>query len=112
METAKIGRAAFMLGVIIAVLLGFVTFNLSTLLLVILGLIVGFLNISAKETSSYLIAVIALLVIGFSGLQVFAIVSDGLSTWVQSVLASFVIFVAASGLVVALKAAWELGQEK
>ncbi len=112
MESAKIGRVSFILGVIIAVLLGFVTFSWSTLLLVILGLIVGFLNISAKETNSYLIAVIAMLVIGFSGLQVFAIVSNGLSTWVQTVLTSFVVFVAASGLVVAFKAVWEIGQEK
>lgn len=111
MDTEKMGRWAFILGIIIAVLLGFMSFSYSTLVLVILGLIVGFLNITSKETHNYLIAVIALLVIGLSGLQVFSVLNSGLSNWVQTVLTSFIIFVAASGLVVAVKAVLEISRD-
>lgn len=107
----KIGRWAFILGIIIAVLLGFVTFAYSTLVLVILGLIVGFMNITDKETHDYLVAVIALLVIGFSGLQVFNVLGGGLVDWLETVLTSFIVFVAASGLIVALKAVLQMQRE-
>jgi len=111
MDSKKLGRWAFILGIIIAVLLGFVNFSFSTLILVILGLIVGFMNITSKETHNYLVAVIALLVIGFSGLEVFNVLGGGLVTWMETVLTSFITFVAASGLIVALKAVLEFEQE-
>lgn len=111
MESERMGRLAFLLGIVISVVLGFVEFSFSSLVLVILGLIVGFLNISVKETQNYLIAVIALLVIGYSGLQVFNVLSTGIVSWVQTVLTSFIIFVAASGFVVAVKSVWQISKE-
>jgi hypothetical protein len=111
MKTSQLGRWAFVLGVIIAILLGFVNFSFSTLILFILGLIVGFMNVSQKETQSYLVAVIALLVIGFSGLEVFNVLGGGLVTWLETVLTSFITFVAASALVVALKVVLDVEQE-
>ena len=111
MSTEKIGRWAFILGIIIAVLLGFTTFSFSTLILVILGLVVGFLNVSGKETQSFLIAAIALLVVGFSGLQVFSVLGGSLLNWIETDLASFIVFVAASGLVVAVKVILEIERE-
>lgn len=103
MSLVRIGRWSFVLGVLIAIMIGFVTFDYATLVLVILGIIVGFLNVSSKEQNQYLVAVIALLVIGFAGLQVFAVLGGGLVEWFQTVLTSFITFVAASGLVVALR---------
>jgi len=111
MEYDRLGRLSFLLGAIISIALGFIEFSYSSLVLVILGLIVGFLNVPVKETQKYLIAVIALLVIGFAGLQVFNVLGNGLSNWIQTVLASFIIFVGASGLVVAVKAVWEIGKD-
>jgi hypothetical protein len=111
MKTSKVGRWAFVLGIIIAVLLGFVNFSFSTLVLFILGLIVGFMNISQKESQSYLVAVIALLIVGFAGLEVFNVLGGGLVTWLETVLTSFITFVAASALVVALKVVLEIEQE-
>jgi len=109
MKANAVGRWAFILGIIVAALLGFVTFGYSTLVLVILGLIVGFVNVAEKETTNYLVAVVALLVIGLGGLQVFNILGS-LNIWIQTVLASFVTFVAASGLVVAVKSILQMGQ--
>jgi len=108
---SKVGRWAFIIGVIIAVLLGFISFAFSSLILVILGLIVGFINIGEKQTNSYLIAVVALLVIGISSLQVFGVLGSALNNWIQAVLTSFITFVAASGLVVAIKSVLQANQD-
>lgn len=107
----KIGRWAFLIGILIAVLLGFTTFAYSSLVLVILGLIVGFFNISDKETNSYLIAVVAMLVVGISGLQVFDVLGSTLNAWIQTVLTSFITFVAASGFIVATKSVLQMSKE-
>ncbi len=102
MSQGKMGRWAFIIGLIIAVLLGFVGFAYSSLILVILGLIVGFLNVSEKEASAFLIAVIALLLVGVAGLKALDVVGT-LYTWVQTVLVSFTTFVSAAAVVVAIK---------
>ena len=94
-----IGRWAFLGGIVLAVLSGFTEIPNLALTLFILGLIVGFLNVTEKESTSFLIAVIALLLIGVSSLQLVG----GLTTVVISVLNNFVAFVAAAGLIVALK---------
>ncbi|KKR29991.1 MAG: hypothetical protein UT61_C0016G0002 [Candidatus Woesebacteria bacterium GW2011_GWA1_39_8] len=110
MNNAKLGRWAFIIGLIIAILLGFVTFSYASLLLVILGLIVGFLNVSEKEATNYLVAVIALIVVGIAGLQALSVLGS-LYTWVQTVLTSFMTFVAASAVVVAIKVLFETSKE-
>ena len=110
MSQAKLGRWAFVIGLIISVLLGFVSFTYASLVLVILGLIVGFMNVSDKETTNYLVASIALLVVGVSGLQALAVWGP-LYNWIQTVLASFTTFVAASVVVVAIKQLFVIGKE-
>lgn len=110
MSQGKMGRWAFIIGLIIAVLLGFLTFNYATLILVILGLIVGFMNITEKEATSFLIAVIAMIVVGVAGLQTLSVLGT-LYTWVQTVLTSFTIFVAAAAVVVAIKELFAAGRE-
>lgn len=109
MNQKLMGRWAFLIGLIISLILGFVSFTYATLILVILGLVVGFLNVSEKEASKYLIAVIALIVIGIAGLQALTILGS-LYTWIQTVLTSFVVFSAASAVVVAIKVLFETGQ--
>lgn len=105
----SVGRWAFIIGLIVSVLLGFVTFTYASLVLVVLGLIVGFLNVSEKEAKMYLIAVTALMVVGISGLQALSVLGS-VYTWVQTVLTSFVTFAAAAAVVVAIKALFEIGQ--
>lgn len=109
MAQTKLGRWAFMIGLIISVLLGFVTFAYASLILVILGLIVGFMNVTEKEATNYLVAVIALIVVGLAGLQALAVLGS-LYTWIQTVLTSFVTFVAAAGVVVAIKVLFEVAK--
>lgn len=110
MAQAKLGRWAFVIGLIISVLLGFVTFTYASLVLVILGLIVGFMNVNEKETTNYLVAAIALMIVGVAGLQALSAFGS-LYTWIQTVMTSFTTFVAASAVVVAIKELFVMGKE-
>jgi len=110
MSQSKIGRWAFIIGLIIAVLLGFVTFSYASLILVILGLIVGFMNVTEKEAGAFLIAAIALMLVGVAGLKALEVVGS-LYTWMQTVLTSFTTFVAAAAVVVSIKELFEAGKE-
>jgi len=109
MAKSNLGRWAFVVGLIISVLLGFVTFSYASLVLVILGLIVGFMNVSDKEASNYLIAVIALMIVGVAGLQALAVLGS-LYDWISTVLTSFITFAAASAVIVAIKELFDMGR--
>ncbi|MBW2973515.1 hypothetical protein KY346_03930 [Candidatus Woesearchaeota archaeon] len=105
---SKIGHWAFIVGIIIAIIAGLVpAWQTPTItwVLVILGLVVGLLNITAKETIEFLVAAIALLVIGSAG------AIPALGTIILSILANIVAFVAPAALVVALKSIYSLAQK-
>jgi len=104
----KIGTYAFFIGIALSVLTGLVReWQTSTITwtLVILGLIVGLLNVKGKETQEFLVATIALLIVGSAG----ALPSLGLT--VTSILSNLVAFVAPAALIVSLKALWELAED-
>jgi hypothetical protein len=106
-----VGKWAFLIGILLAVLAGFWTISGLAIILVILGLIVGFLNITAAEVESYLVAVIALLVIGTASLQVLTKAGELGATIevIQTMVTNLISFVAASGLVVAIRVVLSLG---
>lgn len=106
MNLARIGQYSFIGGIILAVLAGFVIIPSLPVILFILGLIVGFLNIKEKESASFLISVVALLLIGISGLQLETLTS----ALAASILNNFIAFVAAAGLVVAIKQVLVVGR--
>jgi len=101
----RIGRWAFLGGIVVAILAGFVAVPYLAVLLFVLGLVVGFLNIKEKESIRFLIAVITLLLVGVVSLEF-----GKLTPVVIPVLNSFVAFVSAAGLVVAVKQVWATGQ--
>ncbi len=107
MANEQIGGWAFIAGVIIAILVGLVpldaaTTGYATLVMVVLGLIVGFLNIADKETTPFLIAAIALLAAGNGGLSLIPAVGS----YITNILNNIVAFVAPAAIVVALKAVY------
>ena len=69
----KVGQYSFIIGVILAVILGLALpigdqlTAILTSLLVVLGLIVGFLNVTGKETREYLIVAIVLVLAAYAG---------------------------------------------
>jgi len=107
----NVGKWAFLIGVVLAIVAGFITASWPAIVLAILGLIVGFLNISAKEVLHYLVAVIALLVIGTAGIAALESLGGFVET-VQLMISNFIVFVAASGLIVAFKTIVALGSNE
>jgi hypothetical protein len=94
----KVGRWAFIVGLVIAVLAAFLSFSWFGLVLMVLGLIVGFLNVSSSESQGFLIAAIGL-TISASAVQALPLVGD----LVTNIMAGIVAFVTPAILVVAVK---------
>lgn len=109
----KVGHYAFLAGVVIAVITGVYTHFLDErivpLLLLVLGLIVGLLNVSAREVTEFLVAGIALSLVAVpSGtLDMIPVVGP----YIGKVLLNISTFVTFAVLVVALKAIWQLAEE-
>ncbi len=105
----KIGHWAFLIGIVLAIIAGFVPQLQTptvTWVLVLLGLIVGLLNITAKEVQEFLIAAVALVIAADSAANIVAL---GLTMAV--ILGNIVTFVFPAALLVALKAIWQLAAE-
>ena len=60
-NVVSIGRWSFVIGLVIAILSGLPGFPQPKLIMIILGIVVGFININAIETGPFLIAVVALM---------------------------------------------------
>lgn len=105
-EQGKIGQAAFLLGIAVAILAGFITVPYLAIILAVAGLIVGILNIQKTEVQGFLLASIAILLVGSAGLQAF----PGIGGFAESILKNVVAFVAPAALVVALKSVWRLAK--
>jgi len=106
-DSKDLGRWCFVVGLVLAILAGFIQATWLPIVLFILGLIVGFLNVSEKKSTEFLVATIALLLIGMSGMQI-SLLNQQVSATVylmlnNLMLNNFISFVAAAGLVVAIK---------
>ena len=100
--TEQITLWLFIIGLIIAIITPFIGLDL-VWLLVLIGVIVGLLNITAKEVNSFLIATVAL-VIASSSLQVWSLLT--------SILGNVVILIAPAAIIVAVKAIYALASKK
>jgi ATP synthase protein I len=105
MDKVLAGRYAFIVGLVISVIVGLVNVagfvvvgDILLGLLIILGIIVGFLNITGTEAGKFLMGTVALLLVG-------AALSTVLSTFplVLPILQAFTSFVAGAALIIALK---------
>jgi hypothetical protein len=106
---ARIGFWAFILGLIISVIGGIFFPKDAWIIpvLVILGLIVGFLNVTAKETVIFLVSTIALIVVGgvFQPLNTL-----GIGGTLDNILRLVAALMAPAAIVVAIKALWAVGK--
>ncbi len=110
MKLETIGHWSFILGVIIAIVAGVAgtAYTEVAIALVALGIIIGFLNISEKETTKFLIAAIALLLTGAAGLEKL----PAIGSFLGPILTNISTFVAPAAVIVALKAVYELGKRR
>lgn len=103
----SIGSWAFIIGVVIAVLVGLFG-TLSPLwlgILVILGLVVGLLNVTGSESSNFLLAAISLVIVSAFGRNVLSAIS-----FLGSVLDAIMVLVVPATVIVALKAVYGLAR--
>ena len=104
-----VGFWAFIVGLIISVIAGLVLPGnaIIVLILVILGIVIGFLNISPKETQALLLAAIALIVVGnaFAPLKFL-----GIDTMIAGILAYITVLVAPAAVIAAIKTIWAIGK--
>jgi quinol-cytochrome oxidoreductase complex cytochrome b subunit len=106
------GKWAFLGGVLITLLTGIASFptaiggvSLMTLLL-LLGLLVGWLNVSRENSVTFLLAVLVLMAAATSATNVLDAVSrlGPVHGYLTAILPNFVAFVGAAGFVVAVRA--------
>jgi hypothetical protein len=109
---SKIGFWAFIIGFILAIIAGLITVNEApntavVVVLIILGLIVGLLNITGKEISLFLVATIALIVTGhvFTSLTVL-----GIGKYLDQILSYVATLMAPAAVVASIKALWAVGR--
>jgi hypothetical protein len=107
-----LGAWAFLIGVIVAVVLGlFVSpaasyYMYLVILLVIIGLVIGLLNVSGKETQAFLLAGVALVVVSNFGKESFNSVS-----YLVNVLNALLILFVPATIVEALKSVFAIAKD-
>jgi len=103
----NMGKWAFIVGFVICVVAGLlIAAPWMFWVLAVLGLVVGFMNVTASETKGFLLAAIGLML---SATSVVAIPMIGEA--VTAVLYNIVTFISAAVLVVALKSLFEIAKD-
>lgn len=112
---AKVGSWAFIIGVILALIVGI--FNagqaspVAISVLILLGLIVGFLNVTGRETTPFLLAALTLVLVSYFGGNVLGQIAS-IGTYLQSILSAIMTFVIPATIIVALKAIYALAHDE
>ena len=114
----QIGKYSFIAGVVIAVLLGLAIPALSAAkgwlytILVLLGLVVGFLNVSGKETKDFLMVTVALVIVAYAaGAQISSWEDvQFVGKYLTGIFSNIVAFVVPASVIVALKETWDLAK--
>lgn len=108
----KLGSWSFIFGFIISIISGFFELTPGILsVLVFLGVIVGFLNVTGKKAMTFLMATASMVVISslgspaFSGIAVFGAI-------LQKMLNNLIIFVIPASMIVALRAVLTIAYKK
>jgi hypothetical protein len=115
-----IGAWAFLVGVLVAVVVGVIGDSLSSGLqiwvlgiLVLAGILVGILNVNAKETSGFLLAALALVIVSFMGGNV--IDSFGtvkiIGPMLKNILLYLLVLFVPTTIIVALKSVFEIARD-
>jgi len=103
----QLGKWAFIGGIVLAVVAAFVS-QTSWIYwaLAVLGLVVGFLNVTAEETKGFLLSAVAL-ILSASAVQGIPLVGE----LVTAIMGNLVAFMSAAVLVVALKSLFESAKD-
>src|SRR3989338_4059516 len=103
-----IGKWAFIVGLVISIVAGIVSIGATGLAwLVALGIIAGLVNVTSKEVTGFLIATIALMMVGSVGLNLPAV-----GSFVTSIVSAFTALVAGAAFIVAIKEVFAITKNK
>lgn len=106
-----IGAWAFLIGVILAIVIGLLKISLSeglfALILIVLGLVIGLFNIGASEIKEFLLAGTVLVIVSSLGGQTYL----GLIPYVGDIIGALVILFVPATIVVALKAVFVIAKK-
>ncbi len=103
----QLGKWAFIGGIVLAVVAAFVSQTTWIYwVLAVLGLVVGFLNVTADETKGFLLSAVAL-ILSASAVQGIPLVGE----MVTAIMGNLVAFMSAAVLIVALKSLFESAKD-
>ena len=109
----KIGAWAFLIGIVAAVTLGAfnaqvtqATQDIVIWILIFLGILVGLLNITNKESSGFLLASVSLVIVSYFGKTILMIIPV-----LGSILGSLLILLVPTTIIVALKSVSEMAKD-
>lgn len=105
MNFNQVGHWAFLIGLVLTVISPFISIPYTSMTLFILGLIIGYVNIKGQESHSFLLAVIALIVIGVGGIQMLVLTAP-----VVAILTNVITLASPAALVVAVKQIFTVGR--
>ena len=101
---AMVGKYAYVIGLLLAIVAGLVLavqgYAYTPLILVVLGLVVGFVNVSEKNVLTLIVGLLGLALVGNMVLATIPTISG----YLIAILDNIVLFAGAAALVVALKA--------
>ena len=112
-ELHKLAHYAFFAGILVAILAGLLKNALNLPIewlmatLVFLGTIVGLFNLTAKETTPFLMAAIALMLAGIVNLGLIPYIGELL----RNILSNIVVFVVPGAIIVGMKTIWQLASD-
>ena len=111
MEIHKVAHYSFFVGLIIAIIAGlfrnYIGPEALVTTLVVLGTLVGLFNLTAKETTPFLTAAIALMLAGIVNLGLI----PGVGLYLRSILSNIVVFVVPAAIIVGMKSIWRLASD-
>ena len=110
----KMGEWAFLIGFLVAIVISLFSVSETVggwlvLLLVVLGLLVGFLNVSEKESTPFLVAAAALLITGTAGSSLAVI--PWIGSQLEAIVQNVAVFVTPAAIVVAIKSVRSLAKD-
>ena len=108
-----IGAWGFLIGVLLAIAIGLFssylgaeTYKIILFVLIVLGIIVGLLNVNVKEGSGFLLAGLALVVVSFFGQTTLSIIPQ-----IGAILNALLVLFIPAVIIVALKAMFQISKE-
>ncbi len=114
------GAWGFLVGIILALAVGILSASLGELsgyimgVLVFLGLLVGFINVSPKDQNTFLMTAVSLVIVSFAGaagISEIEFLNIGIGNMVSSTLGALLVMLVPATIVVAIKSLFSISQK-